>query len=404
MLALAALVPTLGSASAADPQRLTVDLAESEGPVTLGANGALYGLGDDGVPSDAALAPLKITSISQKPEGGAQHPNGDALSVSKSFFRNGGGEINVMMQDMYAKWPYEDLGIEDYLPKVDKITEEIAADPNSDRFVYIPFNEPDFIWYKLNLTDQAAYEVERDRFFAHWKTVYHRIRAIDPDAVIAGPNETGYYPRFLRDFLTFAQRENVLPQIMTWHELSSGSLRDFQGHYDNYRALERELGIGPLRINIDEYANRRDLSVPGQLVQWVSMFERNKVYANMAYWDAAGNLSGQVVRSNIPNGGWWFFRWYAGLTGDTVKVTPPQPNTIDTLQGLASLDTSRRQAQVLLGGSAGDSDVVVRNVPRSLFGRTVTATVAEAAWSGYEGQHAAPQVLTRAKLKVADDG
>ena len=403
-LALAAMLPTMGSASAADPQRLTVDLATSEGPVTLGANGALYGLGDDGVPSDAALEPLKITSISQKPEGGAQHPNGDALSVSKAFFRNGGGEINVMMQDIYAKWPYEDLGIDDYLPKVDKITKEIAADPNSDRFVYIPFNEPDFIWYKLNLTDQAAYEVERDRFFAHWKTVYHRIRAIDPDAVIAGPNETGYYPRFLRDFLTFAQRENVLPQIMTWHELSSGSLRDFQGHYDNYRALERELGIGPLKINIDEYANRRDLSVPGQLVQWVSMFERNKVYANMAYWDAAGNLSGQVVRSNIPNGGWWLFRWYAGMTGDTVKVTPPQPNTIDTLQGLASLDPSRRQAQVLLGGSAGDSDVVVRKVPRSVFGRTVTATIAEAAWSGYEGQHAAPQVLTRTKLKVADDG
>ncbi|MDN0200078.1 CBM35 domain-containing protein [Streptomyces sp. S.PNR 29] len=400
---MAALLPTVGSASAADPQRLTVDLAASEGPVTLGANGALYGLSDDGVPSDAALEPLKLTSISQKPDGGAQHPNGDAIAVSKSFFRNGGGEINVMMQDIYAKWPYEDLGIDDYLPKVDKITKEIASAPNSDRFVYIPFNEPDFIWYKLN-GPQAEYEVERDRFLAHWKLVYNRIRAIDPDARIAGPNETGYYPRFLRDFLTFAKRENVMPQIMTWHELSSGSLRDFQAHYDNYRSLERELGIDPLKINIDEYANRRDLSVPGQLVQWVSMFERNKVYANMAYWDAAGNMSGHVVRSNIPNGGWWFFRWYAGLTGDTVKVAPPQPNTIDTLQGLASLDTSRRQAQVLLGGSAGDSDVVVKNVPRSVFGRTVTATVAEAAWSGYEGQHATPQVLARTKVKVADDG
>ena len=401
---MAATLPATGSAAAAaEPQRLTVDLAASEGPVMLGANGALYGLSDDGVPSDAALEPLKITSISQKPEGGAQHPNGDALTVSKSFFRNGGGEINVMMQDVYAKWPYEDLGIDDYLPKVDKIVKEVSADPNSDSFVYIPFNEPDAIWYKLN-GPQAEYEVERDRFLRHWKTVYQRIRAIDPDARIAGPNETGYHPRLLRDFLTFAKRENVLPQIMTWHELSSGSLRDFQGHYDTYRALERELGIGPLKINIDEYANRRDLSVPGQLVQWVSMFERNKVYANQAYWDAAGNMDGNVVRSNIPNGGWWFFRWYAGLTGNTVKVTPPQANAIDTLQGLASLDTSRRQAQVLLGGSAGDSDVVVQNVSRSVFGRTVTATVAEAAWSGYEGQHATPRVLARTKVKVAADG
>lgn len=402
---MAGTLPTAApAAAAAAPQRLSVDLAASEGPVMLGANGALYGLGDDGVPSDAVLEPLKITSISQKPEGGAQHPNGDALTVSKSFFRNGGGEINVMMQDIYAKWPYENLGIDDYLTKVDKITKEVSADPNSDRFVYIPFNEPDFIWYSLNGSDQAQYEVERDRFFEHWKTVYHRIRAIDPDATIAGPNETGFYPRFVKDFLAFAKRENVLPQVFTWHELSSGSLRDFQGHYDQYRALEREAGIAPLKINIDEYANRRDLSVPGQLVQWVSMFERNKVYANQAYWDAAGNMDGNVVRSNIPNGGWWFFRWYAGLTGDTVKVTPPQANTIDTLQGLASLDTSRRQAQVLLGGSAGDADVVVENVSRSVFGRTVTATVAEAAWSGYEGQHATPRVLTRTKLKVADDG
>lgn len=401
---MAATLPAAGPAAAADPQRLTVDLSASEGPVMLGANGALYGISDNGVPSDAALEPLKVTSISQKPEGGAQHPNGDALTVSKSFFRNGGGEINVMMQDIYAKWPYEDLGIDDYLPKVDKIAKEVSADPNSERFVYIPFNEPDQIWYKLGVADQAQYEANRDRFFKDWKTVYQRIRAIDPDARIAGPNEAAYHSRLLKDFLAFAKRENVLPQVMTWHELGSGSLRDFQAHYDDYRALEREAGIAPLKINIDEYANRRDLSVPGQLVQWVSLFERNKVYANMAYWDAAGNLSGHVVRSNIPNGGWWFFRWYAGMTGDTVKVTPAQPNTIDTLQGLASLDASRRQAQVLLGGSAGDSDVVVRGVSRSVFGRTVTATVAEASWSGYEGQHATPQVLARTKLKVADDG
>ncbi|MFD3374110.1 MULTISPECIES: CBM35 domain-containing protein [unclassified Streptomyces] len=402
---MAGTLPAAGTATAAaDPQRVTVDLDASEGPVMHGANGTLYGLSDDGVPSDAVLAPLKITSVSQKPEGGAQHPNGDALTVSKSFFRNGGGEILVMMQDIYSKWPYEDLGIADYLPKVDKIVTEVSADPNSDRFVYIPFNEPDQIWYNLGTSNQAQYEVNRDRFFKDWKTVYERIRAIDPDARIAGPNESGYHTRLLRDFLTFAKRENVLPQIMTWHELDSSSLKNFQGNYDSYRAIERELGIAPLKINIDEYANRRDLSVPGQLAQWVSMFERNKVYANQAYWDAAGNLDGNVVRSNIPNGGWWFFRWYAGLTGNTVKVTPPQANTIDTLQGLASYDKKRRQAQVLLGGSAGDSDVVVQNVSRSVFGRTVTATVAESAWSGYEGQHAAPRVLTRTKVKVAADG
>ncbi|WP_406010438.1 cellulosome protein [Streptomyces sp. NBC_00637] len=390
--------------AASAPQCLVVDLAAVEGPVLLGANGTLYGIGDDGVPGDAVLAPLKITSITQKPEGGAQHPNGDALSVCGSFFRNGGGEINVMMQDVYAEWPYENLGMDDYLAKVDRIVEEVSAHPHADRFVYIPFNEPDCIWYDLGVPDRAAYEAHRDRFFADWRTVYRRIRAIDPGARIAGPNETGYHTRLMADFLAFAQRENVLPQVTTWHELSPDSLRDFQSHHDDYRAIERRLGIAPLRISIDEYANRRDLSVPGRLVQWVSMFERNKVYANQAYWDAAGNLDGNVVRTNIPNGGWWFFRWYAGMTGHTVGVTPPRPHTTGTLQGLACLDTSRRQAQVLLGGSDGDTDVVVRAVPGAVFGRTVVATVAEAAWTGYEGQHAAPRVLARTRLEVAADG
>ncbi|MEU8574509.1 CBM35 domain-containing protein [Streptomyces asoensis] len=386
------------------PPALIVDLTVSEGPVLLGANGALYGLSDDGVPGDAVLAPLKITGVTQKPEGGAQHPNGDALSVAGAFFRNGAGEIYVMMQDVYARWPYEDLGIEDYLSKVDGIVADVSAHPHKDRFVYIPFNEPDWIWYDLGVDDRARYESNRDRFFEDWRTVYRRIRALDPGARIAGPNETGYHTRLMSDFLAFAQREDVLPQVVTWHELSPDSLRDFQRHHDDYRALERGLGIAPLTIGIDEYANRRDLSVPGQLVQWVSMFERNKVYAHQAYWDAAGNLDGNVVRTRIPNGGWWFFRWYAGLTGETVAVTPPRPHATDTLQALACLDSSRRQVQVLMGGSDGDTDVVVRGVPTAVFGRSVVAVVAEAAWSGYEGPHAAPRVLARTALEVADDG
>lgn len=397
-------LPAPDGTRTAAAQRVTVDLAASEGEVLRGANGALYGLSDDGVPSDAALAPLKLTTVSQKAEGGAQHPNGDAVTVSKSFFRNGGGDVLVMMQDIYAQWPYEDLGIDDYLTKVDKIARDVANAPNSEHFIYVPFNEPDQIWYNLGVSDQATYQTNRDRFLKDWKTVYQRIRAIDPDARIAGPNEAGYHTRLLTDFLTFAKKENVLPEVTTWHELSPSSLRDFQGHFDTYRAIEKSVGITPRTININEYANRRDLSVPGQLVQWVSMFERNKVYADQAYWDAAGNLDGNVVRTNIPNGGWWFFRWYAGLTGRTVKVTPPSLNTVDTLQGLASLDTTRKQAQVLLGGAAGDADVAVQHVDPAVFGTSVTATVAEAAWSGYEGQHAAPRVLSRTKLGVAADG
>ncbi|TDC71735.1 CBM35 domain-containing protein, partial [Streptomyces hainanensis] len=384
--------------------RITVDLAAPEGAVLHGANGALYGLSDDGVPGDAVLAPLRLTTITQKPEGGLQHPNGDALTVAESFLRNGGRDVYVMMQDVYARWPYEDLGLADYLDRVDAITRRVAEHPRADAFVLVPFNEPDQIWYRLDAPDAARYAENRDRFLADWTTVHRRIRAIAPDLRIAGPNEARYDRRLLPDFYAHARDHGVLPDVTTWHELSASSLRDFPGNHAHYRALERELGIGPLPVNIDEYGNRRDLSVPGQLVQWVAMFERAKVQAQQAYWDMAGNLDGNVVDTNTPNGGWWFFRWYASMSGDTVRVTPPVRDAVDTLQGLASLDPERRQAHALVGGADGDADIVFRSVPPAVFGTAVAYTVAEAAWSGYEGAHPAPAVLAAAVAPITSAG
>jgi hypothetical protein len=390
-------------ASAAD-QQVVVDLGRTTGPVLHGGNGSLYGLSDDGVPSDNLLAPLKITSIAQKAPDGLQHPNGDALQVADSFRRNGGGDIQVYMQDIYKEWPYEDLGLADYLSKVDVMVRKIAASPHRKAMIYVPFNEPDAIWYGLGAGDQATYERNRDRFFADWKTVYQRIRTIDPGARIAGPNETAYHGRLMTDFLPWTKANNVLPDVITWHELSSSSLRTYRASYRHYRELERVNGISPRVISINEYANRRDLSVPGQMVQWVSMFEDTKVYADQPYWDIAGNLDGNTVGTNTPNGSWWFFRWYAGMTGQTVSVTPPQPEAIDTLQGLASVDRTRRQAHVLVGGSNGSADVVLRGVDRTVFGGRVAVTVEEAAWTGYEGASAPPKVLRRVVEPVGANG
>ncbi|NYI05076.1 cellulosome protein [Allostreptomyces psammosilenae] len=389
---------------AAALQQLTVDLADRTGAVLHGGNGTLYGLSDDGVPSDDLLGPLRITTTAQKPPGGLQHPGGDALEIADAFLRNGGREILIYCQDAYPSWPYDDLGIEDYLGKVEEIARQVVASPHRASFVYVPFNEPDWIWYDLKTSDPAAYARRRDRFLADWRTVFRRIRSIDPTARIAGPNEAYYDARLLADFLPYAKAHDVLPDVMTWHELSPSSLAEYRGHHAHYRALERANGIAPLPINIDEYANRRDLSVPGQMVQWVSMFEDTKVDADQAYWDVAGNLDGNAVRAHVPNGSWWFFHWYAGMTGQTVRVTPPRADVVDSLQGMASVDAARRQAHVVLGGSDGDAEVVLRGVDPALFGDTIAVTVAEAAWSGYEGASPPPTVLARERRRVAADG
>ncbi|MEU4746570.1 hypothetical protein AB0G02_39775, partial [Actinosynnema sp. NPDC023658] len=124
----------------------------------------------------------------------------------------------------------------------------------------------------------------------------------------------------------------------------------------------------------------------------------------MAYWTLAGNLSDHAVRTSRANGGWWLTKWYADLSGDTVRVTPPRPGTRDTLQGLATLDRADAKATVLLGGTANPVDVAVTGLDRRVFGRYVDVRVAKATWSGYEGDAGQPPVVAASRVRVSDGG
>jgi hypothetical protein len=89
----------------------------------------LYGLGKAEIPSVNTLAPLKPQVAAQKPEGGLQHPNGDALNVSETYKAADGREIEIYIQDVYPSWPYDSLGINDYLRKVEQVVSQAIASP-----------------------------------------------------------------------------------------------------------------------------------------------------------------------------------------------------------------------------------------------------------------------------------
>ncbi|WP_239163273.1 carbohydrate-binding protein [Paractinoplanes rishiriensis] len=364
--ALVAAVPAQPASAA--PSQFAVDLASNTGALRYGATGFLYGLGDEGVPNETMLAALKPQVTAQKAPDGLQHPNGDALKIAPMFKRAGGRDIQIYMQDVYAQWPYENLGINDYLAKVDTITRKVVADPYRSSYVYVPFNEPDLIWYGGNLS----------RLLADWRTVYQRIRSIDGNARIAGPNFASYRSGDLRTFLTYARDNNVLPHVMTWHELGNDFFTNWQDHYNDYRSIESSLGVSARPISINEYGRSSgDLGVPGNLVQFVAKFENSKVDGCLAYWTTAGGLNDLVTRNNQATGGWWLFKWYGDLTGNTVAVTPPSPG--GSLQGLAAVDAAKQQARIILGGNnpgsgTYDTNVVVRGLPSFLAG-SVHATV-----------------------------
>jgi hypothetical protein len=389
--------------AAASASTFTVNLGDSTGAVMHGANGALYGVSDPGVPSANLVAPLNVTTIAQGPPGDTQHPNGDAGKISASFEQeDSNGKILVYLQDIYSDWPYQTVTEASYLSTVNTIMAAIEASPQRADFELVPFNEPDQQWFDLGVSSTSSYDTNRAMFFTWWDAVYAEIRSDDPGALIVGPNESGFDSRFTPDFLAHAKAAGDLPDMISWHELSIDSLSGFAANYATYRADETAAGITtPLPIDIDEYGTRSDLSVPGQLVQWIAMFEKDKVYADLAYWDIAGNFDDLTTGQNTPTGAYWLYYWYARMTGNTVAVTPPSPNTVDTLQGLASYDTSKDQAQVVLGGSSGSTNVVVNGVSSSVFGANVTATVEATNWTGYTGAGPAPRVISRSTFSTS---
>lgn len=387
-------------AHAEDVDVIEVDFASSTGAFRGGASGMLYGLGDDGVPTDAIVAGARPLSVTQKAPRGEQHPNGDPLEVEDQFFRNGGEYLMTNIQDYYPDWPYtggrRPANFESYLDIVRTVVTSVVEESEyPERYVFTPFNEPDGIWYQ-------NWPTMKNTFLADWKAVYETIKEVYPEARIAGTGDTRWQPGRTRDWLAYAKEHDVMPDMITWHELGIDNLRTYRSHYREYRQIERDLGIDPLPMNITEYAMRRDMSVPGQLVQWLAMFEDTKVDAQTAYWTFAGNLNDNMAKSNSANGAWWLLKWYGDLTGETVSLTPPALDTVDTVQGIATLDESKSQATVLYGGGSRDARLDLSGLDPTVFGSTVDVQVREAQWSGQEGAALAPPVVLAERVELTD--
>lgn len=396
------------AAAASTPETLVIDLGTDTGPFHGGASGTLYGVYGSGVPSRNAVEGMYVRTVATKAQDGTQHPGADALEILEPFVEAGGKDVYVYMTDIYRGFPYEWPGatgaerLADFTARVRRQVEQVLAlGAYKSHVVYVPFNEPEGNMYGTGEWgyDQVSWRTDPRRYFAAWRDLHRLIKELDPGARIAGPNTCELYDE-VKDFLEFAKAEDVLPDVITWHELSSPD--EIRTNVAKYRALERELGIDPLPVNINEYAHNYHLSVPGQMIQWIAAIEESKVDADMAYWNIDGNLNDSVVEANKGNGQWWLFNAYGQFTGNTVRVTAPHPNVQYTLQGVAALDRAKRQARVLLGGAGGSADVVFEHVDPEVFGTTVHVRLLEIPWTGQVGSSAQPLRLADRELPVVD--
>ncbi|GAA1037263.1 Ig-like domain-containing protein [Virgisporangium ochraceum] len=390
---------------------VTIDLGTTTGPFHGGASGTLYGLYGPGVPTNTLIEGMRLRTVSTKAQDGPQHPGADALEVVRPLADSTDGDIYVYMTDIHRGFPYQWPGstpeekVALYREKVAKQVDQVLTLPAEyrDNIVFVPFNEPEGNMFGTGewSYDGVSWLSDPTDYFRTWDDFYRLIKGRIPDARIAGPNTSVLYAQ-VRGFLEHTVREGTVPDVMTWHELSHPE--QVRQSVRRYREMEAEvLGGRRLPININEYAFNYHTSVPGQMIQWISAIEESKVDADIAYWNIDGNLSDSAVQANRANGQWWLFNAYGGMTGDTVRVTPPYPGRDYTLEDVATLDRGKRQARAIIGAAGGAAHLRFDNVPTTVFGRTVHATVREIPWTGQLGDSGPPRVLAERDLKVRDD-
>ncbi|QFY07605.1 cellulosome enzyme [Nonomuraea phyllanthi] len=395
--------------------QLVIDLAEDTGAFHGGASGTLYGLYGPGVPTNNLIEGMRLRTVSTKAQDGPQHPGADALEVVGPLADSTDGDVYIYMTDIHRGFPYQWPGdspeekLDLYKQKIAKQVDQVLQlDPKyQDNIVFVPFNEPEGNMFGTGewSYNRVSWLNDPTDYFKAWDDVYALIKGRMPAARIAGPNTSVLYSQ-VKGYLEHVVEAGTVPDVMTWHELSHPER--VRESVERYREMEAEVFDGTaydgkrLPINVNEYAFNYHTSVPGQMIQWVSAIEESKVDADIAYWNIDGNLSDSAVQSNRGNGQWWLFNAYGGMSGHTVRVTPPYPGQNYTLQGVATLDPAKKQARAIIGGASSAGHIRFEHVPAGVFGRTVHAWVREIPWTGQIGDSPQPELVAERDLAVED--
>ena len=174
--------------------------------------------------------------------------------------------------------------------------------------------------------------------------------------------------------------------------------------------MEKQLGIGPLPITINEYsltANITHEGEPGASATLIAAMERTRVdSACITFWDVAhpGRLGSLLATDTQTNGGWFFYEWYGEMTGQmltTVSSLSPGGGNFD---GFANLDPTAGRASVLFGGTSdGALQIVVKGFAAAGAAAAVHGVVERTPWVSRTTVVTATDTLSTADLTATGD-
>jgi len=379
---------------------LSVSLSDSIRPVTHCGSGSLYGLTET-LPADfnAMVTPLKAYSYRNPAMATSanQHAFGDAIKVSERLVKaNSKSLIQFDLADILPNWPYKWMGIDHYKTEVTKVIKAKIASGRDNFEGYEIWNEPDGTWKDATNGGPLTTTV--------WKPMFELIRSLDPKAKIIGPSISYYQESYMRNFLTYAKANNCLPDLISWHQWG---VAGFAGAYENYRNLEKSLGIAPIEISINEYSSKTSdpfEGCPGYSVPFIAKFERYKITsAQLSWWwvPLPGRLGSLLTSSNQKGGGWHMYKWYGDMEGYMAKTVPPNDKS-DGVDAFANVDKEKQFASIVLGGnSVGTVNVAIGGVP-AWMGSSVNVKVEEVTWSNKDTPVAGPTTKSETKVAVTN--
>ena len=332
---------------------VTVDFGADAGPATHRASGFLHAMTPT-MPDVELIAPLKPKLFRNQAEG-----PGGAFAIYGRVKSLGAGS-QVVVSDSYwdREWPETKSNWKRWEATVEDLVEE--ARRKGCTFEWDIWNEPE---------DEYFWEVDQARFFETWRRTVLKIRALDPKAVIVGPSIAHFTSEYMEAFLVYAKANNVLPDIVTWHELDSeetpgaaatAGFDTIEPHAAEVRRMLAKHEIAIDRLCINEIIGPGMHSRPGAAVRYFAALERAKVDgACHATWrePEGGNyasLSGILTREERkPRSTWWAYKAYADITGRLVSVRPGA-----TVDGVAGHDPATGEARIVLGRCADLEEAV----------------------------------------------
>ena len=216
-----------------DAPTLVVDVNSRDHEIIHGSAGFLYGISNEGVPDVNTLTPLKPKVLATKGALGTEHPYGDALDVAEEFFLAGGEQVQMYCSNYYGVFGVT-AKAHDYGVVLKNIIAPAVAEwkdgmrgkyPDIDsRIVYIPINEGTPVNGVPDFNDA-------------WKIYYDSIKASDPNASIAGPNDSSY--RGHNGMASFLQLpDSTFPTYTEWFEAGKEGTKNREDCEDLYQYLD----------------------------------------------------------------------------------------------------------------------------------------------------------------------